>query len=124
MKNIQSFESDKYQSDIYLAIEEGIYKTEAGYVTSLSFVQEPVLGEGSSSLDISQYPLEDIEDKFSVHVSDFYADVNQKGTACCVLEFCSPHLGNIQQLRSIIGKHVFNRNRVQSGTEYVELVIE
>lgn len=45
-------------------------------MTSLSFEQEPEYGEGESSADISQYPLEDILDRYYVAVEDFYGEIN------------------------------------------------
>ena len=70
MKDIKNYNAEKYdekKSD-YKEIEEGIFELiERGkkiYVTSLSFIQEPEFGEGGSSSDISQYPVEDILDKF------------------------------------------------------------
>jgi hypothetical protein len=83
-------------------------------------VQEPELKEGSSAAEISDYPLEDLLDRFYCHVSDFYEALNQDGGEICVLEFGSPELQDVINLRSIIGKHVYNK---EEG-EQVVLVIE
>ena len=125
MKEIKNYNASKYDTEEYKRLEEGIYETmdeddEALYVTSLSFVQEPELGEGENAADISQYPLEDILDKFYCHISDFYEDMNGEDSQVCYQEFGSPDLQDVQNLRSIIGKHVYNK---EEG-ELVKLIIE
>ena len=113
MKEIKNYAASKYETEQYVKIEDGIYKTveddEEIYVTSLSFLQEPELEEGDSADDISQYPLEDILDKFLCYISDFYDDLNVGSSETCFLEFAAPDLEDIQELRSIIGKHVYNK---------------
>lgn len=124
MKNIKNYNAEKYNKENYEKIEEGIYKLKSKvndlYVTSLKFIQEPELGEGENASYISQYPLEDILDKFSVHVQDFYDELNKETSQICYQEFGSPYLENIQKLRSIIGKHVYNK----VVDKYVKLIIE
>lgn len=124
MKQIENYQAEKYQTSHYEEVEAGIYQTkdEGGeliYVTSLSFIQEADLGEGSGG-DISQYPLEDVLDEFYCYISDFYTDKNTADTEKNYLEFASPDLEDIQKLRSIIGKHVYN----VEDDEGVRLVIE
>ena len=82
------------------------------------------MDEGKDSTDISQYPLEDILDKYSVYISDFYKGKNAQATSKCYLEFCSRREDNIRALRSIIGKHVYCKTMIDDGTEYIELAIE
>jgi hypothetical protein len=95
------------------------------YVTSLSFEQEPELGEGNSPNLISQYPLEDILDEFLVHISDFYEEDNDKSATLCYQEFASPNIEDIKKLRGIIGKHVYNKEYTgDDGENYIKLVIE
>ncbi|MBQ8822786.1 MAG: hypothetical protein IJZ82_09100 [Lachnospiraceae bacterium] len=125
MKEIKNYHASKYDTEAYKELEEGIYETmdeddEALYVTSLSFVQEPELSEGESAADISQYPLEDLLDKFYCHISDFYEELNSEDSQVCYQEFASPELVDVQNLRSIIGKHVYNK---EEG-DMVKLVIE
>lgn len=125
MKEIKNYHANKYDTEAYKMLEEGIYETmdedeEALYVTSLSFVQEPELSEGENAADISQYPLEDILDKFYCHISDFYEELNGEDSQVCYQEFASPEFEDVQNLRSIIGKHVYNK---EEG-EIVKLVIE
>ncbi|MCI8422526.1 MAG: hypothetical protein HFF50_03190 [Lawsonibacter sp.] len=124
MKQIQNFDSPKYKNEIYSKADDGIYQLqedgEALYVTSLSFVQEPELGEGPHAGEISQYPLEDILDQFLCYISDFYEEQNTASSQTCCLEFAAPNLEDIRKLRSILGKHVYNR---EEG-EYTTLVID
>lgn len=124
MKEIQNYSASKYSGQEYVEVEKGIYRTdtdgESLYRTSLSFVQEPELGEGRQANEISQYPLEDLLDKFFCHVADFYDELNTAGSPVCYLEFASPNLEDIRNLREIIGKHVCNKEI----NGYIELMIE
>ena len=126
MKDINVYLPKKYQESGYIQVSENIYKTyddfmkEDCYVTSLSFVQEPEFDEGSSPSDISQYPLEDILDKFCVAVNDFYESENSESDSLCYLEFQGADIEHIKSLLSIVGKHVYNKE--EDG--YVELIIE
>lgn len=124
MKEIQNYAASKYRGQEYVEVENGIYRTdtdgESLYRTSLSFVQEPKLGEGRQANEISQYPLEDLLDKFFCHVADFYAELNLASSTVCYLEFASPDLADVRNLRGIIGKHVYNKE--MGG--YMELIIE
>lgn len=107
MKEIQNYSAPKYADGSYERIEDGIYRYDGNYVTSLSFVQEPKYGEGRSAADITQVPFEDILDKFGCWVSDFYDDLNTSDSVVCYQEFASFDLKDIQALRTIIGKHIY-----------------
>ena len=120
MKNIRNYPAEKYHASAYAAAEPEIYKCGDGFVTSLCFEQEPELGEGTSSADISQYPLEDLLDRFFVYVSDFYDAINARGSQTCCLEFCGETVEDVRKLRSVIGKHVYNRNLGDA----IDLVVE
>lgn len=126
MKDINVYLADKYQEPIYEKVSENVYKTyddfmkDDCYVTSLSFVQEPELNEGTSPSEISQYPLEDILDKFYVAVNDFYEKENKSSNSVCYLEFQGSDLEDIQSLLGIVGKHVYNKE----DDGYIKLVIE
>jgi hypothetical protein len=125
MKNIQNYKADKYANGEYEEVEKDIYRIEDEdgddlYVTSLSFVQEPEYKEGANGGEIADYPLEDILDKFYCHVSDFYTELNSAENQICYLEFGSPELQDVVNLRAIIGKHVYNK---EEG-EQVTLIIE
>lgn len=66
MKNIQSCTGlEKYSASEYIHVSDGIFSYQGEYVTALSFEQEPELGEGGNAAEISQYPLEDLLDRFS-----------------------------------------------------------
>ena len=93
-------------------------------MTSLSFEQEPELGEGKDAASISQFPLEDILDQFSVYVSDFYPEKNTPKSKTCYLEFSGYELEDIIRLRGLIGKHVYNREIRDNSIDYIELVVE
>lgn len=149
MKNISNYKAQKYDNkEKYIFIEEGIFlfknmydTIEDGmyvygnmssstiepdyYVTTLSFEQEPELGEGESPKLISQYPLEDLLDEFLVHVSDFYEEKNGKSETLCYQEFASPHIEDIKKLRAVVGKRVYNKSYIgDDGETYIKLVIE
>ena len=130
MKNIKIYRAEKYDSDKYEEIKENIYKTydsflnQDAYVTSLSFEQEPEYEEGSDSGNISQYPLEDILDKFYVAVEDFYTELNDGSSNVCYLEFTGSSVEDVEKLLQIVGKHVYNGNIEKDGKTYITLLIE
>lgn len=113
MKEIHNFNAPKYGGSEYSMVEDGIYETESNgekiYVTSLSFIQEPEFGEGKNAAEISQYPLEEILDNFMCYVSDFYPDLNTADSLICYQEFASTDMEDLQELRSIIGKHAYEK---------------
>lgn len=120
MKNIRNYQAEKYSSPLYQKAAPDIYAYGSDFVTSLCFEQEPELGEGSSAADISQYPLEDILDRYRVFVSDFYEDINVPEARICCLEFGGSTVERLRQLRSVIGKHVYSKE----SEGFAELIIE
>lgn len=124
MKTIKSCDMKKYEVDSYRKVSDGVYSFNGKFVTCLSFQQEPALGEGKNAAEISQYPLEDILDHFSVFVSDFFKDLNTPKSSICYLEFTGFSLDDIQALRGIIGKHVYNKRIRKNNNDYIELIIE
>ena len=124
MKEIKCLEANKYQDGNYEKYENGIYRKDNLFFVTLSFIQEPELGEGNDASYISQYPLEDILDKFGVFVSDFYEKENIKDNDVCCLEFASNDAKDIINLLTIINKHVYNKNVIIDGEESVTLIIE
>jgi hypothetical protein len=122
MKDIRSFSSTKYAS--YPSVADGVFTTNGKYITALCFQQEPNLGEGRDASDISQYPLEDILDRFSVYVSDFFKEMNTDNSSICYLEFTGFTIDDVLNLRGIIGKHVYNKRVREGNKDYIELVIE
>lgn len=82
------------------------------YVTSLVFEQEPEYNENDPSSNIiSQYPLEDILDKYNCFCFDFYEKENQEDKTNSYQEFASDDIEDIRNLRTIIGKHVYNNDQ-------------
>lgn len=132
MKNFKSFEAEKYSAAAYRKIEEGIYCTKNPYgkdmiyVTSLTFEQEPELygEEGGCPQHITQIPFENILDEFFVYVTDFYEQLNSQSKSVCYQEFGSPHLEDIQKLRTMIGKRIYAVPYEEDGEEYYNTVIE
>ena len=125
MKNIQSCTKlKKYSASDYTPLSDGIYSHRGEYVTALSFEQEPEFGEGRNASEISQYPLEDLLDRFMVYVSDYFEEYNVPGNATCLLEFSGDSEEDIAELRTIIGRHVYNRERVSDGKTYIDLIVE
>jgi hypothetical protein len=85
-------------------------KPEEIYVTSLVFEPEQSLGENEpTDKIISQYPLEDILDKFNCFCTDNYEEENMNDAKNSYQEFASKKLENIRNLTTIIGKHVYNK---------------
>ncbi|MTH16404.1 hypothetical protein [Flavobacterium sp. LC2016-01] len=119
MKNIKHINLDKYSNPDYELIETNIYrnKQEDIHVFALNFDLE----ENESS----QYPLEDILDKFYLHVSDFI-DEDAFYTEKNVSLELGGDLEDVQKaVKSIIGKRIFNSEYIgEDGNTYVSLVIE
>ena len=121
MKNIEPF---PISVSSFQEIDDNIYTDGKEFFIGLSFEQEPELEEGSLSNDISQYPLEDILDKFCVSIYDFCEESNSQKNKKCKLVFSGTALENIKGLKSIIGKHVYNKIIESNGREIVDLIIE
>ena len=119
MKNINII---AIQNPSLKELDGNIYTDGEQFFVGLCFEQEPEYGEGTNSSDISQYPLEDILDKYSVSVSDFCEEHNSQKTKLCKLIFSSNDINNIKKLKSIIGKHVYNN--ASGEEEAVDLFIE
>lgn len=138
MKNFADYPAEKYTQPQYQQIEPGIYRIREKFswdkeekdvfVTSLTFEQEPEYGEGDHPARITQYPLEDLLDAFSLYVSDFYEEENEKSSCICYQEFASLEVDDIRRLRTVIGKHVYlkpNPGRLdEDGGIVQELTIE
>lgn len=91
------------------------------FVTSISFIQEPEYGENNpSDKFISQYPLEDVLDKFECSINDTYYEQNENDSEKSYVEIASDNIGNLRKLLSIIGKHVY----IKEDGKYANLIIE
>lgn len=119
MKNIQQINLDKYNNSKYELIENNVYKNkeEDIYVFAISFELEED--------EDSQYPLEDVLDKFYLHVSDFIDEDAYYSSKNINLEL-GGELKDVQRaIETIIGKRVYNSEYIgEDGKTYVKLAIE
>ena len=124
MRNIKVFDAPKYSNKSYKKVADGIYFSDGSYYMSISFEQESEFDEGADASDISQYPLEDLLDKYSVYVSDFYNSINLEGHSTCYIEISSDSQNLLEEMKSIVGKHIYNKVCVKDGEEVIDLIIE
>ena len=91
------------------------------FVTSIVFEAEPEYDENEPSDPmISQYPLEDILDKYFLYVNDDYIEENAGDPVNSYVEFASEDIEDIRSALEILGKHVYNFE--EDG--YIKLKIE
>lgn len=120
MKNIKLLELDKYNElSNYLKEEDGVYKDlKDTDVTNFRIALSFELEEGEDE----QHPIEDILDKYYLYVSEFLEssfDLN-----VLKLELAG-ELEDILELKSIIGKRVYNKPIIaEDGKTYIKLIIE
>jgi len=119
MKNIQTAVLDKYNNSNYELIENGIYlnKDDQNYFIALTYELE--------ENEDSQYPLEDILDKFYLHVSDFINEDSFHNSKNVTVELG----GDLEDLQNatnnLIGKRAYNSEyQAEDGKLYVKLIIE
>lgn len=119
MKNIQLANLNKYKNNTNYELAEGnIYKDikENHYVFALSYELE--------ENEDSQYPLEDILDKFYLHVSDFIDEDNYYTSKNITLEIGGDLEDVKTAINNIIGKRVYNEEyNDNEGVIRVKLVI-
>ena len=112
------------ESDDYLGLkllDDPSNPAKEVFVTSIIFEAEPDLGENEPTDPIvSQYPLEDILDKFYLYVYDDFIEENTVDAINSYVEFASEDIEDIRNVLSIMGKHVYN---VEEG-DYIKLRIE
>ncbi|GGG09622.1 hypothetical protein GCM10011344_07780 [Dokdonia pacifica] len=121
MNNITLETCDKYSNqENYKLIENGIYKDlkdedDANYRMTISYELDS---------DNSQYPLEDILDKFYLHVSDFLESENDSDSNKVKQELGGT-LDGIKNAQEIIGKKIYNQDFLdEDGQIRVNLKIE
>ena len=91
------------------------------FVTSIVYEPEPEYGENEPADPIvSQYPLEDILDKYGCYCLDDYKEENETDDHHSYVEFASDRRKDIVSLLEIIGKHVYN----QEDGDSIKLIIE
>lgn len=122
MKNIQLLSLEKYKNEqLYQLIEQGVYKNlkDNSYRVAFSFELE---GE---EIEDSQYPLEDILDKYTVHVSDFI-DSDENEPHIMKVELSGTNLKDLKEATLMEGKRVYNQAYVneKDGEKYIKLIIE
>lgn len=120
------YNGKKYYKDID-DDEEVIFENESddesqiAYVTSIMFEQEPEFGENEpSDRYVSQYPLEDILEEFNCYCYDDYTEENENDSVNSYVEFAGDDIKDIENLLTILGKHVYNKE--DEGR--VKLIIE
>ena len=122
MKNISLEKSLKYKNtDLYELVENGIYKDltdedNAKYRITISY-------ELDSNDSNNQYPLEDVLDKYYLHVSDFLESENNSESNEFKLEL-GGDLNDVKKSKEIIGKRIFNRDLLDKGKIRVKLIVE
>jgi hypothetical protein len=128
MKDIHSLKLEKYEDTTkYKLIDEGIYQAlfdgedgipeNGDYVAAFSFTLE----EGEDS----QYPLEDILDKYYAHVSNFIQ--YDPDNPVIHLELCTgDDLDSMRKLKEIVGKRVYNKEYTDKddGKTYIKFTVE
>ena len=120
MKNFRVIELEKLKdTSNYGRIEEGIYndlKDDGGFSTHrIAMSMELENGDGS------QYPLEDILDKYYVHIEEFLESKDENNPKYIF----GGELNSIQNFKSIIGKRAYNEEFVdEDGETRVKLIIE
>ena len=124
MINIKIIHLEKHKNkQEFELVENGIYKNlkdndDTNYRIALSYELED--GEG-------QYPLEDILDKYYLHVSDFLDadfDIAGKSDDIVNLELAGT-LEAIHKVAALVGKRVFNKECTEEdGKVYFKFIIE
>lgn len=120
MKNIRVVNLVKYSDFVrYNLIEEGIYiDLEDSGEDNHRIVIAYELEEGEDS----QFPLEDLLDKFCLYVSDFMEYENHRQNQV-KLELAGT-LENVQKIKTILGKRVYNKEFLKDGIISSDLIIE
>jgi hypothetical protein len=122
MKNIALEKCQKQEkSDQYKLVESGIYQDlkdedDAKYRMTISYELE-------SDDSNNQYPLEDVLDKYLLHVSDFLESENNEESNKFKLEL-GGDLEDVKNAKEIIGKRVFNRDFLDEGQVRAKLIVE
>lgn len=123
MKNITLEKISKHENiENYKLIENGIYEDlndEDDEKFRMTISYELVNDESNN-----QFPLEDILDKYLMHVSDHMANENEKNSNKFKLEL-GGYFDNMKEAQEIIGKKVYNQDFIDDdGKIRVKLVID
>ena len=124
MKNISLEKCQKYENfKKFKLIENGIYQDlndeeHTKYRMTISYDLEP------DNETNNQYPLEDILDKYYLHVSDFLESENNSNPYNFKLELAG-ELEDLKNSQKIIGKKVYSQEfKSDDGQIRVNLIIE
>ena len=126
MKIIESLILEKYSNtEKYTVIEDGIYKDITGGVGgSMGITNEPVycvsLYAELEENEDTQYPLEDILDKYYVNCTDVMEEREEDGKRIFIFEVEGESLESIKEIAGLVGKRVFN---YEEGA-YIKLGVE
>lgn len=121
MKNIKAIVLEKYNDSMrYRKVNENVYKnlSDGNFRITISCELEKD--------EDSQYPLEDILDKYYVNCTDYYGEKNNGTIKSIIFELegslndNEDNYDNIMELSKIIGKRVYNKE--ENG--YIKLIIE
>ena len=109
------------EDDVVMVNMDDPSNPEEIFVTSIVFEAEPEYDENEPSDSmISQYPLEDILDKYFLYVNDDYIEENAGDPVNSYVEFASEDIEDIRSALEILGKQVYNFE--EEG--YIKLRIE
>lgn len=123
MKNINLAKCEKHEKlELYKLVGNGIYQDltdedDAKYRMAISYELE-------NDESNNQYPLEDILDRYLMHVSDFLENENVKGISRYKLEL-GGYLERMKEAQEIFGKKIYNQDfKDDDGKIRVKLIIE
>ncbi len=126
MKIIKALELDKY-SDVerYTQQEEFIYKDATGGVAGeMGIAEGPAycitLYTELENEEDTQYPLEDILDKYLVNCTEVMEEKEEEGKRIYIFEVEGQDIERIKQIADLIGRRVYN---YEDG-DYIKLGIE
>lgn len=126
MKIVKTLTLDKYSdTEKYSLVEGTVYKDVTGGVGgAMGITHEPVycvtLYCELEENEDTQYPLEDILDKYFVNCTDVMEEKEEDGKRIYIVEIEGTSLDSIREIAGFVGKRAFN---YEEGS-YIKLAIE